>query len=121
MHQDTIVRYSSSKGIARIAERLPSDFTAQVLENIMQLFSVHLVAGESFYEMPAIAEATWHGACLACAELARRGLVANNQLSALVTWLTKVMLLSLLIGAQLSVIRRCTSISAKALIPLGQA
>lgn len=56
----------------------------------MQLFSVHLIAVESFYEMPAVAEATWHGACLACAELARRGLVPNDQLSELVKWLTKV-------------------------------
>lgn len=56
----------------------------------MQLFSVHLVATESFYDMPAVAETTWHGACLACAELARRGLVANEQLSELVKWLMKV-------------------------------
>lgn len=58
----------------------------------MQLFSIHLVAVESFYEMPSIAEATWHGACLACAELARRGLVPNNQLNELINWLTKVLI-----------------------------
>ena len=89
-----MVRYTSSKGIARIAERLPSDFAAQILENVMQLFSVHMIAVESFYEMPAVAEATWHGTCLACAELARRGLVANSQLSELIDWLAKVLLSS---------------------------
>jgi tubulin-specific chaperone D len=88
--QDTIVRWSASKGIARIAERLPTDFAFQVFDTITGLFSIHSIAAASIYDMPAIAEGTWHGACLACAEMARRGLVARGKLAELVGWLSKV-------------------------------
>jgi hypothetical protein len=40
--------------------------------------------------LPAIAESTWHGACLASAEMARRGLVAVDKLTDLIEWLSKV-------------------------------
>lgn len=55
-------------------------------------FSTHSIAVASIYDMPAIAESTWHGACLACAEMARRGLVSKDQLPTLVDWLCKVQL-----------------------------
>lgn len=42
------------------------------------------------YDLPAIAENTWHGACLASAEMARRGLVAVHKLTELIEWLSKV-------------------------------
>lgn len=88
--QDTIVRWSSAKGIARIAERLPSEFADQVFDTIVGLFSIHSVAAASIYDIPSIAESTWHGACLACAEMARRGLVADAKLPELIDWLYKV-------------------------------
>ncbi|KAK7048329.1 TFCD-C domain-containing protein [Favolaschia claudopus] len=72
--KDTIVRWSAAKAVARIAERLPTEFAEQVLETLMGLFAIHSVAAASLYDLPAIAESTWHGACLACAEMARRGL-----------------------------------------------
>jgi tubulin-specific chaperone D len=37
-----------------------------------------------------VAEATWHGACLTCAEMARRGLIQTNRFSELLGWLKKV-------------------------------
>jgi len=85
-----VVRWSAAKGIARLSERLPSDFSSQVLETILGLFSIHSVAGASVYDTPAIAEATWHGACLALAEMARRGLVQPALLESLLGWLSKV-------------------------------
>jgi tubulin-specific chaperone D len=88
--KDTIVRWSAAKGIARIAERLPSDFADQVLETIMGLFEIHSVVAAQMYDLPAVAESTWHGACLGCAELARRGLVALHRLPELIGWLSKV-------------------------------
>jgi hypothetical protein len=88
--QDTIVRWSAAKAVARISERLPTEFADQVLETLMGLFAIHSVAAASLYDLPAIAESTWHGACLACAEMARRGLVARAALPALIEWLSKV-------------------------------
>ncbi len=88
--QDTIVRYSAAKAVARISERLPSDFSEQVLDNVIQLFSIHSMAAASLYDMPAIAESTWHGTSLACAEMARRALVPDDRLGELIDWMRKV-------------------------------
>ncbi|XP_072985032.1 tubulin-folding cofactor D isoform X1 [Typha latifolia] len=60
---DTIVRWSSAKGIGRVTARLTSALSQEVLSSILELFS----AGEG--------DSSWHGGCLALAELARRGLL----------------------------------------------
>lgn len=88
--QDTIVRYSAAKAVARISERLPADFSEQVLDNVIQLFTIHSMAAASLYDMPAIAESTWHGTSLACAEIARRGLIPDDRLGELIGWMRKV-------------------------------
>lgn len=56
----------------------------------MGLFSIHSVAAASIYDLPAIAECTWHGSSLACAEMARRGLISSEKLPELLNWLSKV-------------------------------
>jgi hypothetical protein len=95
--QDTIVRWSAAKSIARICERLPSEFTGQVAGTILGLFSIHSIGVASLYDMPAIAESTWQGACLACAELTRRSLFPPSELSTLVDWMLKVCLIFFLL------------------------
>ncbi|KAF8917124.1 ARM repeat-containing protein [Mucidula mucida] len=97
--KDTIVRWSAAKGVARIASALPADFADQVLSTVMGLFSLHSIAAATIYDMPAVAESTWHGACLACAEMARRGLVRPELLSELVDWLSKGLYFDLRKGA----------------------
>ncbi|EGO23938.1 hypothetical protein SERLADRAFT_450239 [Serpula lacrymans var. lacrymans S7.9] len=97
--KDTVVRWSAAKGVARLAERLPTDFSNQVLETILGLFTIHSIAAATVYDMPTIAEATWHGACLASAEMARRGLVSGSYLSELVTWLSKALYFDIRKGA----------------------
>lgn len=84
------MRWSAAKAVARISERLPSEFADQVLDNVMALFSIHSIAGASLYNLPAIAESTWHGSCLACAEMARRALVAPEKLPQVLEWMSKV-------------------------------
>jgi tubulin-specific chaperone D len=84
------VRWSAAKGLARISERLPAEFTSQVVDTVIGLFSIHSIAIASLYDMPAIAESTWHGACLSCAELLRRGLIANDRLTGVIDWTIKV-------------------------------
>ncbi|OSD07226.1 TBCD protein [Trametes coccinea BRFM310] len=97
--KDTIVRYSAAKGIARICERLPADFAGQVLDQVLHLFSIHSAGIASIYDMPSIAESTWHGACLACAEIARRGLIPDERLAELIEWLTKALYFDVRKGA----------------------
>ncbi|KAK0503901.1 TBCD protein [Armillaria luteobubalina] len=97
--KDTVVRWSAAKGIARISDRLPTDFADQVLDTIMGLFSIHSVAAASIYDLPAIAECTWHGSSLACAEMARRGLISSEKLPELLNWLSKALYFDLRKGA----------------------
>ncbi|SJL07399.1 uncharacterized protein ARMOST_10746 [Armillaria ostoyae] len=97
--KDTVVRWSAAKGIARISDRLPTDFADQVVDTIMGLFSIHSVAAASIYDLPAIAECTWHGSSLACAEVARRGLISSEKLPELLNWLSKALYFDLRKGA----------------------
>jgi hypothetical protein len=76
--------------VARIAERLPKDFAHQVLESILGLFDIHSAAAAAIYDLPAVAEGTWHGACLACAELARRSMIEAQYLPKLIDCVSKV-------------------------------
>lgn len=65
-HRDTVVRWSAAKGVARITARLPPALAADVVASVMQLFD---------QRAEARADAALHGACLALAELVRRGLI----------------------------------------------
>lgn len=87
--QNTTVRYSAAKHLARTSARLPPFLAGQVLDNILQLFSIHASPGLGIRDLPAVAEATWHGTCLACAELGRRGLIQTARLPELLDWLKK--------------------------------
>ncbi|KAH9049928.1 TBCD protein [Lactarius hengduanensis] len=97
--RDTVVRWSAAKGVARISERLPAEFIQQVVDTVIGLFSIHSVAIASLYDMPAIAESTWHGACLSCAELLRRGLIANDRFADAITWMIKALYFDIRKGA----------------------
>ena len=92
--QDTVVRWSAAKGVARISERLPGEFTRQVVDTVLGLFSIHSIAIASLYDIPALAESTWHGACLSCAELLRRGLIPHDRLAGAIDWMIKVIISS---------------------------
>jgi hypothetical protein len=72
---------------------------------VLGLFSIHTIAIANIYDIPAIAESTWHGACLSCAELLRRGLVPDDRLAGVIDWMIKVIIsldreafLTLLVG-----------------------
>jgi len=66
------------------------DFVNQLLDAVISLFSIHYAEPRSGIEMPPVAEATWHGACLGCAEFARRGLVRGAHTGQLINWMLKV-------------------------------
>ncbi|KAL9234376.1 hypothetical protein vseg_009256 [Gypsophila vaccaria] len=60
---DTVVRWSAAKGIGRVTSRLTYSLSDEVLSSVLELFS------------PREGDGSWHGGCLALAELARRGLL----------------------------------------------
>lgn len=68
----TIVRWSAAKGIGRLTERLPGICADDVLDAILLICS------------DPERDKSWHGACLALAELARRGLLLPTRLGEVV-------------------------------------
>ncbi|KAJ4833758.1 hypothetical protein Tsubulata_038530, partial [Turnera subulata] len=74
---DTVVRWSAAKGIGRITSRLTSALADEVLSSVLELFS------------PGEGDGSWHGGCLALAELARRGLLLPTSLPRVVPFIVK--------------------------------
>lgn len=66
--KDTVVRWSAAKGIGRITGRLPYEFADDIVQSVLELF----IATEG--------DGAWHGASLALAELARRGVLLPHRL-----------------------------------------
>ncbi len=64
----TVVRWSAAKGIGRLTERLPAVCADDVLDAILKVCA------------DPEQDRAWHGACLALAELARRGLLLPERL-----------------------------------------
>lgn len=69
--KDTVVRWSAAKGVGRITNRLSVALGDEVVSNILSLLN---------NQEP---ESSWHGACLAIAELCRRGLLLPARLDSL--------------------------------------
>lgn len=88
--QDTIVRWSASKGVGRIAQRLPRDFAQEIIASITELFSDNTFLSGMVVDTTNVSDQTWHGACLALAELARRGLLLPDKLPGVITWIEMV-------------------------------
>lgn len=78
--KETIVRWSSAKGIGRVTGRLPKELADDVVESVLECFS--------FQET----DNAWHGGCLALAELGRRGLLLPSRLSDVVPVILKALI-----------------------------
>ena len=79
----TVVRWSAAKGVGRITERLPAICSDDVLDAILDLFS------------DVEKDNNWHGACLAMAELARRGLLLPHRLDEVIPRIVEAIHVSL--------------------------
>lgn len=84
--KDTIVRWSSAKGIGRITNRLSKDMADDIVQSLLDLFT--------FVED----DSAWHGGCLAIAELGRRGLLLPKQLSVVVPIIIKALMFDKKLG-----------------------
>lgn len=71
--KDTVVRWSSAKGIARVASKLDTVFVEQIMEALLDMMN-SLLASEN----------TWHGGCLAIAEMTRRNMIPGSSIPDLV-------------------------------------
>ncbi|GER46456.1 tubulin-folding cofactor D, partial [Striga asiatica] len=76
---DTVVRWSAAKGLGRITSRLTYSLSDEVLSSVLELFS------------PGEGDGSWHGGCLALAELARRGLLLPISFSKVVPVIIKAL------------------------------
>ncbi|CAH2063338.1 unnamed protein product [Thlaspi arvense] len=76
---DTVVRWSAAKGIGRVTSRLTSVLSEEVLSSVLELFS------------PGEGDGSWHGGCLALAELARRGLLLPRSFPQVVPIIVKAL------------------------------
>ncbi|KAJ3152343.1 hypothetical protein HDU86_005872 [Geranomyces michiganensis] len=87
--RDTIVRWSAAKGIGRIVNRLPRDLGQDIVLGIVALLEedVLIAPNGSGNDLSQVSDSTWHGSCLALAELARRGLLLPDRLGDVVPWI----------------------------------
>ncbi|KAI9218453.1 armadillo-type protein [Blastocladiella britannica] len=89
--RDTIVRWSAAKGVGRITARLPHEFATEIITSVLDLFNENVypsATSPSGLDISGVSDNTWHGACLALAELARRGLLLPLHLPTAIRWLT---------------------------------
>ncbi|KAJ3217696.1 hypothetical protein HDU67_007392 [Dinochytrium kinnereticum] len=90
--KDTIVRWSAAKGIGRIASRLTEEFATEVVRSVIALFHEDVVGADEVggggdnVDISGTSDHTWHGACLAVAELARRGLIMPTVFGDVMYW-----------------------------------
>lgn len=88
--KDTIVRWSAAKGIGRITQRLPQELAQDVIGSIIELFQENTFVNKANQlDLSAVSDQTWHGASLAVAELARRGLLLPDRLKETIPWILR--------------------------------
>lgn len=91
--KDTGVRWISAKGVGRIAARLPFDLADQIVESVIGLleYDCFVADGIESADVSSVSDCTWHGCCLALAELSRRGLLLPTRLAQTIPWVLRAL------------------------------
>jgi tubulin-specific chaperone D len=91
--KDTIVRWTAAKGIGRICNRLDRDLADQVVSSVIDLIQEDVIVDTEIQsaDVSITTDSTWHGSCLALAELTRRGLLLPNRLYDAIPWITRAL------------------------------
>jgi hypothetical protein len=76
--QDTIPRYSSAKYLSRLCVSLPPSFASQIVDAVLSNLEEALSEANE-QGLADRAEGKVQGACLACGEMARRGLLGKGE------------------------------------------
>lgn len=85
--RDTTVRWICAKGIGRIASRLDFELADQIVASVIELLEQDVIYGDDGQiDVSGVNDGVWHGACLALAELSRRGLLLPPRLKEVVPW-----------------------------------
>ncbi|EGC31893.1 hypothetical protein DICPUDRAFT_156207 [Dictyostelium purpureum] len=88
--KDTIIRWTGAKAIGRIVNLLPKDMGDQIIGLVIDMFE----KDERLDADPS----SWHGGCLALAELARRGLLLPERLDAVVPLVIRALFFDIIKG-----------------------
>jgi hypothetical protein len=78
--EDNVVRWTAAKGLGRITGRMTKEYADQIVEQLLALFD------------PNETDSSWHGGCLALAELCRRGLLLPERLGTFIPILDKALI-----------------------------
>ncbi|KAJ2081857.1 hypothetical protein H4R24_002014 [Coemansia sp. RSA 988] len=88
--KDTIVRWSASKGVGRITERLPVALAREIVTAVANVLKEEtIVDNRGLIDVSMTAEFSWHGALLCLAELSRRGLLYPQHLRDIIPWVIR--------------------------------
>jgi len=77
-----------------LTHRLPQELADDVVGSLLELFSENAFMRDDVLDLSSVSDNTWHGACLAVAELARRGLLLPKRLDEVFPWVIKVKFLN---------------------------
>ena len=91
--KDTVVRWIAAKGIGRICNRLDFEMADDVVGSVIESLKEDIEAPEGIEiekaDVSIASDCTWHGSCLALAELTRRGLLLPNRLIECIPWIIR--------------------------------
>lgn len=104
--RDTIVRWTSAKGIGRLCSRLSLEYADQIVTCVIDLLQENveikhcdtMIESLRYADISLTNEGTWHGSCLALAELIRRGLLLPDRLYDAIPWLLRALSYELMRG-----------------------